>query len=303
MAFVDPDIVVISQYLGPVANPAATAGSQPDLARQLATSIYDRGADVIFHDAGGSGGGVLQAARDGSTSERHLWVIGSDADQYLTTSSSVDQSHILTSTIKRYDTAVVTAIAAFQDDSLLSGETLLGLTEEGVSLSRSGDHLSNETDGILKNLNGEIAVDHLKVFAHSLVAPEWQSEPDVVVELELIVGECTIVGVTGAEIDDGRIRVERDTVMVFSLLNRMDEVAGLSFRSVLPGVSLADLEDEAQFGIPTSYRANLGITTMEPGTRVTAGVIMSGEPFVADCIEWDSILPNDYPSVIVGPAA
>ena len=137
VVFEDPDVTVMSMYMGPVDNPGVKARTQPDLAAELAMAMYTDGADIIFHDAGESGLGVVQAARDLSDPS-HLWVIGSNTDAYHTTSSEIDRSHVLTSTIKRYDAAVVEAVDAFLRDSLASGDIVLGLQEDGVGLSDAG---------------------------------------------------------------------------------------------------------------------------------------------------------------------
>ena len=41
--------------------------------------MYDNGADIVYHAAGGSGGGVFEAA-----SEAGKLAIGVDSDQYIT---------------------------------------------------------------------------------------------------------------------------------------------------------------------------------------------------------------------------
>jgi basic membrane lipoprotein Med (substrate-binding protein (PBP1-ABC) superfamily)/DNA-binding SARP family transcriptional activator len=300
--FVDPDITVVSAYLGPVENPRATARTKPDLARELATAIYGEGADVIFHDAGESGTGVLRAATEMSTS-RHLWVIGSDTDEYKTTMSEIDRSHVLSSAIKRYDTAVAGAVEAFLDDSLESGEIVLGLQAAGVGLSRSGDQLS-DIDGYLKNLDGDIVFGHINVFAHSLIAPLWQQEPDLTIRLEMTESSCVGEVVGGAGLQDDRIRVERGSVVVFEYTNRTDEVGGLAIRTVSPGVSLVELRQEATVGIPVSFEAVLAISAVEPGATTSVAALMTGSPFVPDCFLFETTeSPSNFPAVMVSPGA
>ena len=43
--------------------------------------MYDEGADIVYHAAGGSGGGVFDAAAEAGDGN---WAIGVDSDQYLT---------------------------------------------------------------------------------------------------------------------------------------------------------------------------------------------------------------------------
>jgi len=298
--FADPNVTVVSRYLGPVENPRATAKIRPDLAYEVSTAIFESGADVIFHDAGESGAGVLRAAREMSTS-RQLWVIGSDTDEYQTTTSEIDRSHILSSTIKRYDSAVVEVIDAFLNDSLESGEIVLGLDEDAVGLSRSGDHLSG-IDGFLKNLDGDVAFGHVNVLGHSLMGPQWQGEPDVTIRLDMTETSCVPGTVGDGELEDGRVRVERGTVVVFEYTNRTDGIGGVSLRTVPPGVSLADLNEEAKDGIPASYGDMLAISLVEPGAKTKVAAVMAGSPFASSCFRFESVgSTTDFPALIVSP--
>jgi basic membrane protein A len=297
-----PEITVLSMYVGPVENPRATARIQPDLAYDVATSIYTAGADVIFHDAGESGTGVVRAAREVSTGNR-LWVIGSDIDEYQNSPSEIDRSHVLSSTIKRYDTAVTQAVNAFFDGSLESGDIILGLNEQGVGLSRSGGHLS-EIDGVLKNLDGDVAFGHINVFSHSLVGPRWHLEPDLTVRLDLTESGCTAEIVGAGVVPNGRIRMQRGSVIAFELTNRTDGVGGLALRNIAPEVSLSDLAEEAQFGIPASYQAVLAISLVEPGGSTSMAALMSSSPFVPNCLLFESTtLPFNFAPLIASPGA
>jgi basic membrane lipoprotein Med (substrate-binding protein (PBP1-ABC) superfamily)/DNA-binding SARP family transcriptional activator len=300
--FEDPDITVISMYLGPVENPRTTARTQPDLAYELATEIYSTGADVIFHDAGESGAGVLRAAREMS-SVQHLWVIGSGTDEYQTTSSAIDRSHILSSAIKRYDTAVTQAVEAFLDDTLESGDLTLGLAENGVALSRRGDRLT-EMDGYLKNLDGDVAFGHVNVYAHSLIGPEWQREPDLTIHLEMTETSCVADVVGDHDVADGRVRLERGSVVIFEYTNRTDVVGGVALRTVSPGVGLSDLQEEARVGIPASLEAMLAISPVEPGATTSVAAVMAGSPMVPNCFLFELTGdPSDFPALIVSPGA
>jgi basic membrane lipoprotein Med (substrate-binding protein (PBP1-ABC) superfamily)/DNA-binding SARP family transcriptional activator len=299
--FEDPDVQVRSEYVGPVGNPVVKARTQPDLARAIAADMYRDGVDVIFHDAGESGAGVIQAAREIS-GPGQLWVIGSDADVYLTTSSEIDRSYLLSSTIKRFDTAVVDAIDAFLNGSLVPGDIVLGLDEDGVGLSRSGDKLS-EIDGYLKNLDGEIATGHIKVRSHSLIGPEWHQEPDVTITLDMTETSCLVAVAGDGELQDGRIRVRRGDVVLFEYTNRTNSVGGIGLRSIPAGISLPDLREEALYGIPTSFEAVLAISFVEPGSTTSVAAVMAGSSFASSCIAEPTNDPTDFPSLIVSPQA
>jgi basic membrane protein A len=93
--------------------------------------MYQSGADVVYHAAGGSGGGVFQAAQAADA-----WAIGVDSDQFLTAGDEV-KDVILTSMIKRVDVAVFEAIKAAVDGTPLTGVQTFDLAAEGVGYSTS----------------------------------------------------------------------------------------------------------------------------------------------------------------------
>ncbi len=301
----DSGVKVISKYLGPIENPLATAASSPDLARELAQEMYREGADVIFHDADESGAGVLAAAREMSDGPKR-WVIGSDVDEYVTASSNAHRSHILSSAVKRYDTAVVAAIDAFLDDSLEDGDVVLGLQQGAVALSRSGGHLA-AFDGLLDNLDGDVAFGHIKVFESALTGPGWQYPPDVTVRLVMNGSECTAQVAGGDTLEDGRLRVPRGTRIAFDFVNESDLIGGLSLAPIPPGVGFEQLLEEARQGIPASFEPAVALTETEPGATSAAAAVMTGQPFAADCFWLTAKRTNgeepgsDLPALIVSP--
>ena len=277
----DPGIEVNSMFLGPVANPLVAAETRDDLAHDLATTMYTNGADVIFHDAGEAGTGVIRAARQRSDGDDHVWTIGSDADEYLT-ASPADREFVLTSTIKRFDTAVEMAIGRYLDGERESGDILLGLSEEGVALSRSGDYLAS-IDGQLRNLEDEVGFDHLYVSPIALRAPDWQLEPDVTIELVLTEDDCEITGSAGESLDDGHLRIARGSVVLFDMTNASNELGTMSVRSITTDVTTAELDRQSRGQIPEALGVIHAISTAEPGGRTSSAVVATRTPMVASC--------------------
>jgi len=100
--------------------------NDPSGGQEAAVSMYDSGADVIYHASGNTGTGVFRAAQD-----EGRFAIGVDRDQSVTVDSFSDV--ILASMVKRVDTAVFTAIESVVNDEFAGGEvTTLGLEENGV---------------------------------------------------------------------------------------------------------------------------------------------------------------------------
>jgi basic membrane protein A len=118
VASVDPKIEVIENMTG--TTPAAW--TNPSAGAELAKSQFGRGADVVFHAAGATGVGVMQAAADAG-----LLSIGCDSNQdYLHPGS------VLTSATKRVDVAVYTTFMDVRNGTWKPGTKVLGLAEDGV---------------------------------------------------------------------------------------------------------------------------------------------------------------------------
>jgi basic membrane protein A and related proteins len=128
VAEIDPKMTVQVKYIGDTTQAFydSTAGEA------LSNKMYDDGACIIYHAAGDSGNGLFKAA-----AARGELAIGVDADQYLTVTP--DQApFILTSMIKRVDTATYDTITAVADGSFEGGKVLVfDLASEGISYSTS----------------------------------------------------------------------------------------------------------------------------------------------------------------------
>ncbi|WP_179956184.1 BMP family lipoprotein [Pannonibacter tanglangensis] len=98
------------------------AWNDPVKGGELAKSQFDRGADVVYHAAGATGIGVLQAAADAGKLG-----IGVDSNQ-----NGLHPGKVLTSMLKRVDVAVNKAFTDSKNDKWSSGVEVLGLAEGGV---------------------------------------------------------------------------------------------------------------------------------------------------------------------------
>lgn len=114
----DPDAAVIRNYTGDT--PAAW--NDPTKGAEITKAQIDQGADVIYHAAGGTGVGVLQAAADAGKLG-----IGVDSNQ-----NYLHPGHVLTSMLKRVDVAVYDAFMDAKNGEFTYGVENLGLAENGV---------------------------------------------------------------------------------------------------------------------------------------------------------------------------
>jgi basic membrane protein A len=119
---VNPHADVLVRYAGVTAN----AFKDPAKGKELATSMYGMGADVIYHASGTTGFGVFEAAR-----EFDRLAIGVDSDQYAEA-----PGYILTSMVKDVDVAVYDTIQQVQAGTFTGGIHEFGLAEDGVRIVR-----------------------------------------------------------------------------------------------------------------------------------------------------------------------
>ena len=158
-----PGVKVVAQYVGTTPD----AWNNPGKAKEIASGMRSKGADIIFAAAGASGkglqdyikqvqcikgaqlpGGVkfgsdnfakvtksagYKAACAGNT--RPMFFIGVDSDQnYLGDydSNPATMNHGLTSMLKRVDNAVYTLISDVKGNKFKGGQRVFGLKEAGV---------------------------------------------------------------------------------------------------------------------------------------------------------------------------
>ncbi len=132
---VNPDIKIDVNYL--TQPPDFSGFGDPAKGETAAKAMFDSGADIVYHAAGGSGGGVFNAAKAAGK-----WAIGVDSDQALTAAEEV-RGVILTSMIKRVDVGVYTFIKSVHDGNFKSGETVFDLKADGVGYSTTGGHIDD----------------------------------------------------------------------------------------------------------------------------------------------------------------
>ncbi len=110
--------------------------------QQLAAQMYDKGVKAIFAAAGGVGVGAINEAKSRAKSGEDVWIVGVDVDQYADGIYDGDKSIILTSAMKRIDTAAYDMIQAELDGKFPGGETLIfNAANNGVSIPADNPNL------------------------------------------------------------------------------------------------------------------------------------------------------------------
>ena len=134
---VNPDIKIDVKYL--TQPPDFSGFGDVAKGKAAAEGMYQSGADVVYHAAGGSGGGVFTAAKAAGK-----WAIGVDSDQALTAAEDV-RDVILTSMLKRVDVGVYSFIKSIHDGTFKAGNTVFDLKADGVGYSTTGGHIDDIT--------------------------------------------------------------------------------------------------------------------------------------------------------------
>ncbi len=148
----NPDAEVFQNMTGTT----GAAWNDPVKGGELAKGQMDQGADVVYHAAGGTGRGVLQAAADAGKLG-----IGVDSNQ-----NYLHPGNVLTSMLKRVDVAVYNAFKDSMEGNFTAGFSVLGLAEDGVGYAVdennetliSEDMMKAVEDAKAKIISGDIKV-------------------------------------------------------------------------------------------------------------------------------------------------
>ena len=139
---IDPSIKIQVTYLSQA--PDFSGFNDPAKAKTTADGMYDGGADVVYHAAGGSGSGLFESA-----ASKQKYAIGVDSDQYQ--SAPEDQKKwILTSALKGVDVAVYSFIEDDSKGSFTAGAKTFSLKDDGVGYSTSNPAIDPYKDAIEK---------------------------------------------------------------------------------------------------------------------------------------------------------
>jgi basic membrane protein A len=157
----NPDVQVESRYL--TEPPDFSGFSDPAKGREAAAALYDAGADIVYHAAGGSGAGLFEeAAARRAAGGQNIWAIGVDSDQYNTVSEDL-RDVILTSMLKRVDVAVYNTIEAFVNGEFNAGVNVFDLSVDGVGYSTSGGFIPQDVIDSVEELKSQIVAGEVTV--------------------------------------------------------------------------------------------------------------------------------------------
>ena len=140
------DVEVLQNMTG--TTPAAW--NDPAKGAELTKAQIDRGADVVYQAAGGTGVGVIQAAADAG-----VMSIGVDSNQ-----NHMAPGSVLTSMLKRVDVAAYQTMKDAMSGNFETGVRVLGLAEGGVGYAVDDNNAAIMTDEMQAAINA--AADKIK---------------------------------------------------------------------------------------------------------------------------------------------
>jgi basic membrane protein A len=139
----DPGIKVLNGYSEDFTDQAKC--------KTIALNQIEQGSGAVFQVAGGCGLGALDAAK-----EKGVWGIGVDADQ------SFLGPHILTSAVKRVDTAVYLAIKSVVEGKFKGGNMIFGLRDNGVAIGKISSKVPNSEIAKVNQVRADIISGKIK---------------------------------------------------------------------------------------------------------------------------------------------
>ena len=121
--YIDPSYTFDVNYVGGFADTTT--------AKAIATAMYNSGADVIFHAAGGSGIGMFNAAQ-----ELGFIAIGVNTNQ-----NSIAPNNIIASMLKRVDNIAYAAIESVVNGTFSGGTVVQDFAHGGVGYTNEGSNI------------------------------------------------------------------------------------------------------------------------------------------------------------------
>ena len=153
--YINPDIEVFANMTGTTVE----AWNNPTKGAELTKAQIDKGADVVYQAAGGTGIGVLQAAADAG-----VLSIGVDANQ-----NWMHPGSVLTSMLKRLDVTIYEQAEKSAAGTFENGIYILGLAEGGLGYAMDENNKDLVSPVMIANveqakaaiISGEIVVQDL----------------------------------------------------------------------------------------------------------------------------------------------
>ena len=147
--YINPNTEVYKAYVD--------AWNDPAKAKELALNMYNRGADIVYHAAGGSGLGIFKAAK-----QVNKYAIGTDSNQNF-----IEPDHVLLSAVRRLDNVIYDQIKLVIDGKWQGGVHNLGLKEKALDYTVEDSNLK-----IPQEMIDEVETLRAKIVSGEIVVPD-----------------------------------------------------------------------------------------------------------------------------------
>lgn len=138
---------------------------KPELAKAQAKNWFDSGVYAIFSAAGGTGNGTIAQAKEYRSRGRNVWAIGVDSDQYEDGIYAPGKSAVLTSMIKRVESATRYGLTAVSKGSFTAETVVFDTKADGVGFSDRNPELGKRVVAAVNDARARIIAGRIKVYA------------------------------------------------------------------------------------------------------------------------------------------
>ncbi|MDP3178724.1 MAG: BMP family ABC transporter substrate-binding protein [Spirochaetaceae bacterium] len=136
---------------------------KPELAKAQAKNWFDSGVYAIFSAAGGTGNGTIAQAKEYRAQGKKVWAIGVDSDQYADGIYSGTKSAVLTSMLKRVETASKVALQSVKDGKFEAKVLVLDTKSDGVGFATTNPELGKSISDSVEKVRKDIISGKVKV--------------------------------------------------------------------------------------------------------------------------------------------
>ena len=138
---------------------------KPELAKAQAKNWFDSGVYAIFSAAGGTGNGTIAQAKEYRSQGKNVWAIGVDSDQYEDGIYADGKSAVLTSMLKRVETASVIALEGTKSGNFKAEVVTLDTKSDGVGFSAKNAELGADLVAQVEAIKAKIIAGEIKIAA------------------------------------------------------------------------------------------------------------------------------------------
>jgi basic membrane protein A len=129
---------------------------KPELAKTQAKNWFDNGVYAIFSAAGGTGNGTIAQTKEYRIQGKNVWAIGVDSDQYEDGIYADKKSAVLTSMVKRVESATVNGLEAVANGSFSGKVVNLSMGDEGVDMATTNPELLPDVVSKIAQIKADI---------------------------------------------------------------------------------------------------------------------------------------------------